>query len=1272
MVFFHLPKILSSKLLFLVILFSSLALFAQNETSKWYFGNNAGIDFMTSPPSSILGGQLSTAEGCSGIADASGNLLFYTDGITVWNSTNAIMANGTGLDGDPSSTQSAVVVKQPGNSNIYYIFTMACCNSPVGLKYSTVDMNLSGGLGSVTVVNATLAGVSSERLTSVKHCNGIDTWVLSQDGVNGDFRAHLVTSAGVNPVPVISAIGSNAATGPAYVGYMKFSPNGRKLGLAAANDPSVGFELYDFDASTGIVSNRLLLVQNAWSYGCEFSPDGTKFFGALWGGGNLYQWDLCAGSPTAIVNSVYTGTTNNGGALQLAKDGKIYMTRSGFQVMGDINNPNVMGVGMNYVDNGQSIAPNTNQYGLPNFITSGLKQPPPPFTHTVNCLSASFTAPQVFQNYTVNACVASGYSLTGMMWNFGDPASGAANTSTLTNPTHAFSGLGTYSAKLILYYSCGGGTDTIAQNVVVNQPCVNVITAGISCSVAGSATVNATAGIGPYSYFWLPSGPSTSVITNLYPGTYSVSVYDFGNNTTYTAPVTITTSAVFTGTLAATSTVSCFGSTTGTAAIFTSGGTGSQNYYWFNGLTTVNTSSLNNLGAGLYTVTVVDAVSSCAVTKTFTITQPTSNTLSIIASTLTACVGSNITFTANNTGGTPGYSYTWTAGPQNAVNMVTQLSGGNYTYTVTSSDTNNCQASQTIQVNFVSIPSPSITANYTALCTGQNLALNGTGGNAYSWTGPNGSSGVTQNLTINNIALAGSGVYTLVVTVGPCTASITQSITVHPLPTPTFTAPIICENHNLQLNASPGGGVSFVWTGPLNFSSPQQNPVIPLVVTSNSGMYNLTVTDINMCSASVSNSVTILQNPFIQAGGNTVCFGTPAVLNASGAISYVWSGPNGFTSNLANAVVPAANSVSQEIYTVVGTALNTCTASAVAYLNTIALPLPSLTVTPRACVNSTVTLQASGGNSYKWTGPYNFSANTQNVSFVAHNINFAGMYTVTAINSLGCAASAKSPLQLDPLPQGELISSADNFCIPFCSDFSFDLKTTAPLTNLTWQINAQSYNTPGFRYCFADMGSYVINAAFSDNIGCTNTSSFAINAFPLPKADFEFFPSSPVEGLDAVNFESTSVGSNLTTWNWYFVNNDGYKIVAKNPSYVFENAGIYPVAMVVKNTWGCADTIVKTIKVESDFGVFVPNAFTPNQDGNNELFQAKGIGIVKYSLIVYSRWGQKVFETTDFTKGWDGTFKGTECKSDVYVWKVFAANASGKEKNLSGYVTLYR
>lgn len=1253
------------------ILFFSLTSNGQNETSKWHFGNFAGIDFMTTPPSAIIGASLTTSEGSSGISDAAGNLLFYTDGITVWNSTNAVMAGGTGLFGDPSTTQSAVVVKQPGNANIYYVFTLACCNAAIGVNYSIVDMNLSAGQGSVTVLNTNIAGASSERLTSVKHCNGIDTWVLSQD-LNGDFRAHLVTAAGVSAIPVISSIPTNSATGPAYVGYMKFSPNGRKLGLAAANDPTVGFELYDFDASTGIVSNRLFLLQNAWSYGAEFSPDGTKFYGALWGGATLYQWDLCAGSNTAIVNSQFTVATNSGGALQLAKDGKIYMTRAGFTQMGEISTPNVMGLGMNYTDLGQSIAPNTNSYGLPNFITSGLKQPPPPFTYTPNCLSASFTAPQVFQNFTLNACAASGYSLTGMQWNFGNPASGPANTSTLVNPTHVYTGLGTFQVKLILNYSCGGGSDTITQSVIINQPCVNVVSSGVSCFGTGSASVTASSGIGPYTYTWLPSGVTGSVITNLFPGTYSVIVNDAGSLTTYTAPVTVTPGIAYTSTVTNTPTLSCFGMTNGTASIQVSGGSGGQSYAWFNGSTTFTTPTLSNLPAGSYTVTVTDNLSNCVSTKTFVISQPTSNTLTISSGSLTACVNSNLTFTATHTGGTPAYTYTWTAGAQNSVNVVNQAVGGSYIYTVTSQDANNCQISRTIQATYVAMPIPSITANSNTLCYGTSLFLTGSGGNGFSWSGPNSVNGILPNLIINSVTLPAGGIYTLMVTTGPCTVTTTKSITVFPLPTPGFTSPIICENHNLTLTATPGGGTAFAWAGPLNFSSSQQNPVIPLVVFGNSGIYSLTVTDANTCKGIVTGSVTILQNPLVQAGGNTVCFGTPATLIASGAISYQWFGPNGFTANTGTVTIPAATSVSQQTYVVIGTALNSCTNSAPAYVNTTALPIPSLIITPRACVDEMVTLQGFGGNTYQWKGPYNFSASGASVSFAASNIGYAGVFTVTAFDQLGCFASTTGSLKLDPLPRGNLQSTSIYNCIPFCADFSFNQQSSAPLTSLIWKVNGQQINTPGFNYCFTTAGKTFITAQLTDNIGCSNTASFEVNAHALPVAKFDFYPESPIEGIDQVEFVNTSTGSNLTEWNWYFINNDGERANTKNTSHVFRSAGVYPVAMTVRNTWGCMDTIVKTVKVENDFGIYVPNAFTPNQDSKNDVFTAKGIGIVKYNLMVYSRWGQKMFESSDIFRGWDGTFKGEPCQNDVYIWKLSAVNQNGKEILLDGYVTLYR
>src|SRR5436190_5436154 len=129
----------------LICIFLCLSFFivqSQNENKKWYFGNQAGLDFMTSPPTILTNGQMNTGEGCASIADASGNLLFYTNGINIWDKTHSVMANGSGLTGNSSTTQSGIIVKQPGNSNIYFVFSLGAQGTG-SLNYSIVDMNLA-------------------------------------------------------------------------------------------------------------------------------------------------------------------------------------------------------------------------------------------------------------------------------------------------------------------------------------------------------------------------------------------------------------------------------------------------------------------------------------------------------------------------------------------------------------------------------------------------------------------------------------------------------------------------------------------------------------------------------------------------------------------------------------------------------------------------------------------------------------------------------------------------------------------------------------------------------------------------------------------------------------------------------------------------------------------------------------------------------------------------------------------------------------------------
>ncbi|MBL7933020.1 MAG: hypothetical protein JNL60_14020, partial [Bacteroidia bacterium] len=408
-------------LYFLLVAILSLlnsSLWSQNQASNWYFGQNAGLNFSTNPPTITTNGAMSTANSCASMSDANGNLLFYTNGITVWDATHNSMANGTGLAGTFSSYQGCIILPQPGSSSLYYIFyAYAVCSSVTftnTIYYSVVDMSLASGAGSVTTKNAVLyTGTSSSdnpsgKLAATRHCNGTDIWLLSKDGMYNsstswtpNFRAFLLTSTGPSTTAVVSAAAtySNNNYCDWWTG-MKISPNGKKLGCTNYNynNNNLGgcVELYDFDNSTGAVSNSLILTTNTntWSYGrgCEFSSDATKFYASVyhWTSSSstyntdLYQWDLCAGSPTAIVASIYTVNsvpgTNSGFGMQLAPDGKIYMTvnNSQSQVLDVINSPNSLGSACAFSAQAQSIAPKYAWSSLPNFMTSYLIQRPPP------------------------------------------------------------------------------------------------------------------------------------------------------------------------------------------------------------------------------------------------------------------------------------------------------------------------------------------------------------------------------------------------------------------------------------------------------------------------------------------------------------------------------------------------------------------------------------------------------------------------------------------------------------------------------------------------------------------------------------------------------------------------------------------------------------------------------------------------------------------------------------------------------------------------------
>ena len=132
------------------------------------------------------------------------------------------------------------------------------------------------------------------------------------------------------------------------------------------------------------------------------------------------------------------------------------------------------------------------------------------------------------------------------------------------------------------------------------------------------------------------------------------------------------------------------------------------------------------------------------------------------------------------------------------------------------------------------------------------------------------------------------------------------------------------------------------------------------------------------------------------------------------------------------------------------------------------------------------------------------------------------------------------------------------------------------------------------------------------------------------------------------------------------------KNIVRHQSFIYPETGTYAAVLVVKSDKGCLDTMIKTIFVAEDYGIFVPNAFTPNGDGINDIFQPKGYGITKYELDIFDRWGEKIFQTNQFEHGWDGTIKGISIKNDIYTWRIKLTNVFGKSHELTGHVTLIK
>ncbi|HQQ94616.1 MAG TPA: hypothetical protein PLQ93_08690, partial [Bacteroidia bacterium] len=728
--------------------------------------------------------------------------------------------------------------------------------------------------------------------------------------------------------------------------------------------------------------------------------------------------------------------------------------------------------------------------------TTGIANETIVVTDANNCVSSGTVSITVAANPTLNApnnsiCPGGSASLS---------VSGANSYTWLPSAVTGNSLVVSPTASVVytvLGMAINGCTSSINSTLSVLQvPLLNLISQSITCASLGSAIVMTSGGIGPFTYTWLPGLQTSSVVNGLNPNTYSIIVHDLGTGCS-TSTVQVFNSLIpLSGILANSQSITCPGASSGTAAVLNiSGGSASQNYLWTNGTMSTSVSSPTNLSAGQWTVTVTDALTACQINSVFTILQPPANTLVISASSASICAGGVASFTATNNGGTPftagpAYTYSWSSGSTGSVYSSTPSIAGSLIHTVWSIDANSCAATQSILLTVV--PLPTLSLNSVSICPLQVATLTATGASSYTW--------YPGLITGNSFTQspASTQQFTVVGSAFSCNASATASIVLKTSPSPSITtnAPL-CNGQTLSLTAS--GGSVYQWSGVLGFVSGSSAVLIPSVNPIQSGVYTVTVTGVNSCTASASINVTVHPNPTLTAIGSTVCSTQSMSLMAFSVpgATYLWNGPNGYSSAFQGTVVASPAASLSGVYQVTANSLQNCSSTATALVNITAAPAISITASNPKCLGGTLHLSGFGGTNYIWQGPNGFYSTLQNPSLSALSFSNTGTWSLTAITG-PCTLTTALNIQVNPLPQPYA-----SYNTPLC-ELNNLMLSVSPAQSYTWSgpqgFSSNSQNPTLSSVSFSNAGQYSVNV--TDVNGCTGDTLVNVNVLsnPIPIA----------------------------------------------------------------------------------------------------------------------------------------------------------------------------
>jgi len=855
------------------------------------------------------------------------------------------------------------------------------------------------------------------------------------------------------------------------------------------------------------------------------------------------------------------------------------------------------------------------------------------------------------------------------------------NNPNISNPVADPSVTTNYIVTLTDMYGCSVTdditifVDPLPTSNAGSDQSIGACTTSPAANLSGSGT-----GTNPLTYSWTP----TTGVTN--PNNAFTTAHPF-NTTVYTLVVTdaygctATDNAVVTVAAAPAASAgpdASIGTCSWSIANLNGSATGAApfGYSWTPTLGLTNSYIANPqahpLMTTVYTLTVTDTYG-CTAQDFATVSVSALPIVSVIANPSTICA----TFSSNlNAFGALTYSWSPATGLSATTGQnVTATPPSTTTYTVTGSDQFTCTASAQTTITVIPNPVVTVTPASPAICFGGNVTLTANGATSYTWIPTTGLS--SSNTPVVSASPNATITYTVTGVTSGCNGSTTVMVTVNPLPVVTF-APLnqVCLNDTpfTLTQGSPAGG-SYTGNGITNTNT--FNPSIAGVGTH---QITYTYTDNNNCVNTATQSITVKPNPVMTVTPDNVniCLGTSVSFVANGADTYLWSPDNTLSSSVGSAVT--ATPTSPTVYTVVGTT-DGCTASESATVNTYTtIPIAVTPPTDSLCPGESAIFTASGALNYTWLpieGLSSYSTPT-----VVSTPATTTVYTVFGSDNDGCTGTASVAVVIYPEAFLHFTVEPHEGCTPLTVEFNYIPDGTLDTNTLHWNFGdllsvTDISDQTSDSYTYTAHGNYFIMLTGTSVHGCNAVGYDTVFAFKSPEASF--YPNPEVAETNNPLIEFFDESYYTTHWTWDFGDPPTDELNSSNlqfPQHVYSDSGSFIVMLIASNDYNCSDTAIRTVQINESFVFYMPNAFTPNDNGINDGFIGKGVGYREedFEMYIFDRWGKKMFYTQDCYEPWDGyNANGTiPCEAGVYVWLINITEQSGIKHVLKGTVTLYR